>query len=143
MVENGTVRQMPVGSPAGQSGGILQVLQEKIHFETLVEKLKLSKSSLVEVGVYGGIGFIIGFFFKRIVSYLVTFAIFATILILLQQLNFISFSFNWPYIYEQFGLQTVPLSNEGISSLIAEWLKTNVVQSISFVIGFLIGLKTG
>lgn len=131
-----------VGNEAQQSQGLLNTVKERVPVDSLMEKFNESRSLLLDIGLYGGIGLLTGFFMRKY-STLVMFAILMLIgLYALEHLKFIMI--NWDVIYTTFGVQSsAMITSDHFVQLLVEWIKANVAAAISFVVGFLLGLKIG
>jgi len=123
--------------------GLVETIKETIRPDVIVEKIRMNKNMLIDIGLYGTIGFIIGFLMRRYSEFVIFLGIFLTVLLVLQQFDIVIVSFNWPKIHQFLGLQQVPLVGDAYLALFFEWVKANVVASGSFAIGFLLGLKLG
>ena len=123
--------------------GLVETVKEAVRPDAIVEKIKMNKNILIDVGLYGTIGFIAGFLIRRYSEFVIFFGIFITALFVLQQFDIVIVSFNWIKVHQLLGLQQSPLIGDAYSSLLFEWVKANVIASGSFAIGFLLGLKLG
>lgn len=127
-----------------QEPGMLERLAEMLHLDTIAHKLGTNKHLLIDIGLYGAIGFITGFLFKKYSEYVIVFALIVIGLIVLQQFDFITISLNMTKMQEMFGIpHIVSLSTDTYLILLWEWIKSNVLVSASMCVGFLIGLKVG
>lgn len=109
----------------------------------LVEKIKESKGTLFDIALYAGLGFLVGYLVKKFSGYLIALAIFVVIILALQQFEFVFVSVNWAKIQSAFGIQPAPTGDTSMLVMVWEWMKINVLISVSFIIGFLLGLKFG
>ncbi len=123
--------------------GFIETIKDAMHPETIANKMGMDKHTLIDIGLYGVIGFIIGFLLKKYSEYFISFLLLVIALVVLQQFDYVSISLNIPKIHELFGLPIVPVASEGYASLLLEWMRANVAGSASCVVGFLIGLKVG
>ncbi len=115
----------------------------KAKTSSIFEKVRDSKETIFNVALYAGFGFLLGYLTKKFSSYLILFAIFVVILIALQQFEVVFVAINWTKVQTTLGMQPVSGEEIGIFSMIWEWMKANVLISVSFIIGFLLGLKFG
>lgn len=127
---------------AQETVGWFDKIREVLRIDVLIEKIKESKSTLIDIGLFFGIGFLAGFLIKKYGQFLVAFGLFIGTLFLLQYLNFISISIHWTHVQEVFGIQkSAALEGGTLLTLYWEWIKANLRQVISFSVGFLIGMK--
>lgn len=125
------------------NSGLIETLKNAMQPETIANKLGMDKNMLVDIGLYGAIGFITGFLLKKYSEYFIAMAIFIVGIVVLQQFDYISVSINVPKVHTMLGLQAAPVVGSGYGMLLLEWVKANVPGAASLVIGFLIGLKVG
>jgi len=123
--------------------GFIETIKNAMHPEAIANKVGMDKNMLIDIGLYGSIGFIIGFLLKKYSEYFISFLLLVIALVVLQQFDYISISLNMSKIHELLGLQAIPMVSEGYASLLLEWIRANVAGSASFAVGFLIGLKVG
>ena len=98
---------------------------------------------LVDIGIYGAIGFIVGFLLKKYSEYFIAMLLVIVGAVVLQQFDYISVSINMPKIHSMLGLQAASVPGDKYGLLLLEWVKANVAGSASLVVGFLIGMKVG
>ncbi len=139
MVSNGGVQ----GTAKVMNGGWFDLFKERIQFDAMVDKAWASKNIIIDVVLYGSIGFLGGFLFKKHSQYLILFILFVAGCFVLQQFNIMSITFNWQKIHELMGTQPTGMVGDNLLILTWEWIKANLVVSLSFVVGFLAGLKIG
>lgn len=123
--------------------GIIETIKNAMHPEAIANKVGIDKNMLIDIGLYGSIGFIVGFLLKKYSEYFISFILLIIGLVVLQQFDYIAISINMPKIHELLGLQTLPVAGEGYASLLLEWMRANVAGSASLAVGFLIGLRVG
>jgi uncharacterized membrane protein (Fun14 family) len=124
-----------------QGAGWFGTIKEKSA--SLFDKIRDSKESIIDVALYAGLGFLLGYLVKRFSSYLIMIAIFIVIIVALQQFEVIFVAVNWAKIQSALGMQPVATADASFLSSCWEWMKANVLISVSFIIGFLLGLKFG
>lgn len=124
----------------GQEQGIFGTIKATLNPDALMEKLRMYRGRLLEIVVYGGIGFLCGYFLKRYSTFFILVILFVTLLIFLQQFNFIQFFINWDKVSSFIGLQPA-VPDQTIVGQTWNWMKANGVISVSFIVGFLLGLK--
>ena len=120
--------------------GWFDKLKSSFQWDTLKQKLNLSPNKLLDIAFFFGIGFLIGFLWKRYAHYFIAAIIFITLLIVLYQLEIIFIQINWSKIQECCGITSVGPHVDFISLLIA-WAKVNFLILISFILGFCFGAK--
>ena len=123
--------------------GLVDSLKNAMQPETIANKLGMDKNTLIDIGIYGAIGFIVGFLLKKYSEYFIAFVLIFVGAAVLQHFDYVSVSFNMPKIHEMLGLQPGMAINDGYSALVLEWVKSNVAAVASLVVSFLIGLKVG
>lgn len=127
-------------TPAQQTS-FVETLKNAIQPETIANKLGIDKNTLVDIGIYGAIGFIIGFLLKKYSEYFIAFALFVVGIVVLQHFGYVAVNVNTVKIHEMLGLQSVAAVSDGYGALALEWMKSNVPAAASLVIGFLVGLR--
>lgn len=131
----------PVTPVAGP--GFMESLKNSIHPEAIAHKLGMNKDTLVDIGLYGAIGFITGFLLKRYSEYFIACAFFIIGAFVLQHYDYISISVNTAKIHDLLGLEQIPMAGDKYGTLLLDWMKANVAGAASLFVGFLIGLKVG
>ena len=122
-----------------QTVGLIDRIKEKLSFDWLSSKLNMSSGKLVEILYYLGIGFILGFLFKKYFKHvlLISLVLFLTY----KGLVYIdAITIEWNKVYNFFGLQPAVTLDSVIGSYFA-WVKANIVVFLTAFIGFLIGAK--
>jgi uncharacterized membrane protein (Fun14 family) len=62
----------------------------------------------------------------------------------LQQYGVVQIAVNWDKVYEVFGIQVAQdVTADTVIGMVWEWMKVNMVISISYLVGFFIGLRLG
>jgi len=122
---------------------LVEKIKEATEPETLMQKFGVDKNILFDVGVYGAIGFIVGFLLKKYSEYIIALAVLIVGLFLLQQFDYIFLSINVTKIQTMLGLENMPVDSTAFGVFLLEWMKINVIATSSLIIGFLIGLKVG
>lgn len=126
------------------TNGIINTLKENIDTQAIAQKLKISQDQLFDIGLFAGIGFLLGFFIKRYATYVIAFGIFVTGLIVLSQFNMLSFHINWGEVYKILHIPAgTAVGVNNIATIVWEWARSNVIAASSFTISLLIGLKIG
>lgn len=106
------------------------------------QKIKDSKSVILDMVLFFGIGFLIGYFLRKYGQYVAALIVFLVCLVLLAQLNIIDIAINWNKVQQLFGMQPVAIPEGGaLISAYWQWLKLNMFAAASFCVGFLVGLR--
>lgn len=135
--------KMPV-APAEKTNGVFDTIKERLAPGPLLDKIKASKDRLFEIALYSGIGFISGFLLKKYSTYVGVCVLVLIGLGVLHHLGVIHILVNWDKVNEIFGIQAAHnVTADNIITLIWEWVKVNMLISISYIVGFFIGLKVG
>lgn len=122
--------------------GFFQKTFNGFSFDSFLGKIGLSRDNLAETALYCGGGFVLGFFFKKYNHYFVVMALFGVALLVAHYFNIISLTINTETIKSLLGCPTLPLDGSLFSCLM-QWIKEHVRASVSFVIGFIIGVWVG
>ena len=92
---------------------IIESAKEYMHPEFIAQKLGVDKNLLIDIGLYGAIGFILGFLLKKYSEYFIACVIVVVGLVLLQQFDYISLSINSAKIDELLGIPSMPGNEYG------------------------------
>lgn len=106
----------------------------------LYAKAQESQQPLLTFLLSFGVGFISGFLLKRYAQYVFISALFIISLVVLQQTDFITISWNVAKLEHLFGIKSVAVTSD-LFSVIWTWVRANAGLTICFIIGFIIGLK--
>jgi len=124
--------------------GLFEKISEALNLNVLSKKISANKHTLIDIGLFGAIGFIIGFLCKKYSEYVIMLAFFVAGLIVLNQFELIAISVNMIKLHQMLGVPYAPMmTGDAYLFLLWEWVKGHVPATISFVISFLIGLKVG
>jgi len=126
-----------------ENTGLIESLKNAMQPEVIANKIGMDKNVLIDIGIYGTIGFIIGFLLKKYSEYFIAAILLIVGVFVLQQFNYVSFSINTPRIHQMLGLPSSSVVGDRYGVLLFEWMKANVAGSASLIVGFLIGLKIG
>ncbi len=118
----------------------IENLKQTLNPTELLEKIKASKATILDVFLYLGIGFIIGFLLKRYGQYIVVFAI---ALFVLTHLNIMQVNVNWDNIQNFLGLHQIGNVEGNVFTVFWQWVKLNAIVVLSFCVGFTFGIKIG
>ncbi len=145
MNETMAPEMMPAAAPEpAVQAGMIDTMKEKVSMGNVMEKIKMSKDKLFEVGLYAGVGFLSGFLLKKYSTYVAVFVLILVGIGVLHQMQVINVTINWDKVTEVFGIQAAQdVTADNIFSTVWEWVRLNMVISISYLIGLFIGLKLG
>lgn len=129
-----------IDAESGQ--GFFQKTFNGFSFDSFGGKIGLSRDNLFETALYCGGGFLLGFFFKKYNHYFVVMVLFCAALLAANYFNIISLTINTETIKSLLGCPTLPL-DASLFSCLTQWIKEHVRASVSFVIGFIIGVWVG
>ncbi len=106
------------------------------------QKIKDSQGLILDMLLFFGVGFLIGYFLRTYGQYVAACIVFLVCLIILAQLNIIEITINWMKVQQLFGMQPVAIpEGAALINVYWAWLKLNIVTAASFCVGFLVGLK--
>jgi hypothetical protein len=120
--------------------GWFDKLKNSLQLNKLAEKLHFSKHKILDMALFFGMGFLIGFLWKRHANYGIACLVFIGVLILLTQLDLIHLDINWTKLQECCGVEPAR-ADVDILSVIWDWSKNNFLLIFSFIIGFCFGAK--
>lgn len=123
--------------------GMVDSFKNFIEPENIANTIGVPKNTLIDVCLYGAIGFLAGFLIKKYSEYFIAFVFLIISLMILQQFGYISIVLNNAKIHEFFGLHYTSLMGDKYGTLLLEWMKINSIASASLIISFLLGLKVG
>lgn len=129
------------GETMAQNEGFFAKVSAKVN--EFLAKINLSKDRILDVLIYGGIGFLSGFLFKKFSRYVIVVLLTLGGIFALNYLGIIQIFVDWDKMNSFLGIQQVAVPNGNMFSLLFEWVKVNVLITISFVVGFLLGMKLG
>lgn len=133
-----------VNAETVQQQGILDTVKEKVNLSGLLEKVQDSRGIIMDAIIYGGVGFLFGYLIKRYINAVITAILMTTALFVMQQFNVVTVIIHWEVIYDLCGItQVMKLLGDNIMPFVFEWAKANVFLVVSWLIGFLIGIKVG
>jgi len=134
---------MPSASVPAQSASFLERMKYYLNPKQLMQMISASKDKIVEMGLYLGVGFITGFLLKKYSKYVLVVLLCMAALVILQQFEVLTISFNTAKIQEVFGIRPSTTMDSDLFSVYWHWIKLNFAIVLSFSIGFLLGLKVG
>jgi len=120
----------------------LDVVKDRVR--GLSTRLQESRGFSVDIAIYGGIGFLSGFLLKKYSAYVALFVLLIVGLSVLHQFGVISITLHWDKVNELLGLHAgASVADDALVTSVWEWIKANMIITVSYVIGFLIGLNIG
>lgn len=127
-----------------RASGFFDGLKNFLKPEVLAAKFHEWKYTLLDWGIYVGIGFIVGLLIKKYLKYILLLILFVVALVLLEQFDILQTHVNWAKMQELFNIQSASPSfdTQTIQAYI-EWVKVNFALVLSASIGFILGLKVG
>ena len=126
-----------VDAQAQTSAGWLDKVKSSLH----LDNFQFSSNKLIEIGMYLGFGFLIGYVLKRFSAFVLVIVLTLLALFLLHQFEIITLSLNIDKLREFLGVQQTADAN--ILCAYWAWAKANIILLLSFFIGFLVGIRLG
>ena len=119
----------------------IKEMWEKVDIKGWAEDVGGTSSEAVQAGIYFGVGFAIGFLFKKYFKFLLACLFASVVLILVLEYNKV-LEIDWQAFNVLVGFE--PNADIGvILNSIFDWIKENLLVSVSSIVGFLIGYKLG
>ncbi len=117
----------------------LQYLRLKLV--DLMQKLELTPTKIIEICSYVGVGFFVGFLFKRYFKYVLIFiATYVGLIWVLGESDFVLI--NWTHIQSLAHISPNDTVGTVFSSTL-HWIKQNLVLVVSSLFGFVVGYRLG
>lgn len=132
-----------VDTQAQAAPNLVSTVKNNFSVDGIINYIVQSKDVILEMGLYGLLGFAVGYLLKRYSGFIVTLALVIVVLVVLNQFNLVTIFLNWNKLYEYLGIQPALVSTDNLIAIGAEWARTNVIVVASAAIGFLIGLRAG
>jgi uncharacterized membrane protein (Fun14 family) len=132
-----------VETPAATTPTLATTVKSNFSVDGIINYIVQSKDTILEMGLYGLIGFALGYLLKRYSGFIVTFALVMVVLVVLNQFGFVNIFLNWNKVYEFIGVQPALVSTDNLIAIGTEWARTNIIVVASAAVGFLIGLRAG
>ncbi len=127
-------------APQAIEMGWFDKLRSSFALDKIAQKLNISKHTVLDAALFFGIGFLLGFLWKRYANYFIAFLFFIGVLLILNQLDFLTVSINWLKMQECCGI--IPLEeNIDVMAMLWAWIKSNAFILFSFIIGFCFGAR--
>lgn len=119
----------------------LKDLWDKINIKEWAEKIGGTSSEAVQAAIYFGVGFAVGFLFKKYFKFLFFSLAIAVVLVLVLQYNKV-LDIDWEALNILMGFEPTADVGTMMNSLF-DLIKANLLVFVSSVVGFLIGYKLG
>jgi uncharacterized membrane protein (Fun14 family) len=132
-----------VETPAATTPNLATTVKSNFSVDGIINYIVQSKDTILEMGLYGLLGFAVGYLLKRYSGFIVTFALVMVVLVVLNQFGFVNIFLNWNKVYEFVGVQPALVSTDNLIAIGTEWARTNIIVVASAAVGFLIGLRAG
>ena len=132
-----------VDTQAQSTSNLVSTVKNNFSVDGIINYIVQSKDVILEIGLYGLLGFAVGYLLKRYSAFIVTLALVMVVFVVLNQFNLVTILLNWNKLYEYLGIQPALVSSDNLIAVSSEWARTNVIVVASAVIGFLIGLRAG
>jgi uncharacterized membrane protein (Fun14 family) len=132
-----------VETPAATTPNLATTVKSNFSVDGIINYIVQSKDIILEMGLYGLLGFAVGYLLKRYSGFIVTFALVMVVLVVLNQFGFVNIFLNWNKVYEFVGVQPALVSTDNLIAIGTEWARTNIIVVASAAVGFLIGLRAG
>ena len=132
-----------VDTQAQSTSNLVSTVKNNFSVDGIINYIVQSKDVILEIGLYGLLGFAVGYLLKRYSAFIVTLALVMVVFVVLNQFNLVTILLNWNKLYEYLGIQPALVSSDNLIAVGSEWARTNVIVVASAVIGFLIGLRAG
>ena len=125
--------------------GLLDTAAQKTGLNGFMQKLNISRDTLIEIGVYLGVGFVAGFLLKRFSKLFLVLVLTVLFLWFLHHMEIMFVVINWQRMQELvFGAQAAALPTQAdFGAVMLAWATSHVAGVISFAIGFLAGIRLG
>lgn len=114
---------------------------DKVKTSLHLDKFEFSTGKIIEIGMYVGFGFLIGYVLKRFSSAVLVIVLTLLAIFLLHQFEIINLSLNIDKLHQFLGIQQA--TGASVFCAYVGWAKANVILVLSFFIGFLIGIRLG
>ncbi len=112
---------------------------DKVKTSLHLERLKFSTARAVEMGMYLGFGFLVGYMLKRFSAVVLITVLIIIAIVALGQFGIVDLSVNADRVKDLMGLPNV--TDAGAATLVWQWIKDNVILVLSFLVGFIVGIR--
>lgn len=114
---------------------------DKINIKEWAESVGGSSAEAVQAAIYFGVGFAVGFLFKKYFRFIFFVLLVSIVIVLFLQYNKI-LDIDWEALNILMGFEPAADIGAMLNSMFA-WIKANLIISIASAAGFLIGYKLG
>lgn len=129
---------------AEKATNFLESIKSFLKPDNLLAKFHEWKHTLLDWGIYAGVGFVVGFLLKKYLKYILLLVLFVVALVLLEQFEIIKTNINWEKMQELFGIKSVSEAfDPRLMKSYLDWVKLNFALVLCASIGFICGLKLG
>ncbi len=119
----------------------IKIAWDKINIKEWAESIGGSSAEAVQAAIYFGVGFAVGFLFKKYFRFFFFVLFTSIIIVLILQYNKI-LDIDWEALNIMMGFE--PAADIGIMlNSMFDWIKANLIISAASAFGFLIGYKLG
>ena len=118
-------------------------IKDATQWDFWKNKVSFSQDMITEIGMYLGIGFLLGFFIKKYSRIIVVICLIAIGLLALQHANFITITVNWNLLHKTMGIDPIVYNHDTVFASYWQWVTENMRIVLSFLGGLLIGFKLG
>lgn len=127
---------------SSSSSSWIESIKNTLNPSSLMEGLQRHKSQFIDVGIYGSVGFLLGFVVKHYSRYFLITSLLLIALFGLQHWHVVSIEIDWQKIYDLFSMHSTSMPEASFAGVF-EWGKSHLLLSITFILSFLIGFKCG
>src|SRR5438477_4305241 len=136
MIKSGVIMNNQEVATTVQTG-LLETVKDKVNVSQFIEKVSESRAVIFDAVLYGGIGFLVGYFLKKYSSVVIILILIISGLLVLQQIELISITVYWEKIHTMLGLSSAAkMIADNFLVLATEWAKANIHIVISAIVGF-------
>ncbi len=135
---------MHVGGVSDNGGPkmIWSDIKTNFHLTKVVETIKDSKEYLLEILFCVAIGFVAGYILKKFSSATVIVVLTLSGIVILQHFQFLELIINWHRLQDVLGIEHSVVANENVLIIVWAWIKMHLALSVSFLVAFLLGIRT-
>jgi len=130
-------------TPTTIQSGMFDTVKEALRPSNIAQTIRTHKEMLIEIALYAGVGFLVGFLLKRYSTIVSALMLCIVALVVLQQMGMINLTIYWDRFYEMVGMQPIVTSDDSTMAMCTQWAKLNMRVLVSFGAGAVIGFKVG
>lgn len=124
-----------------EAHGMFDTFKQKMSWSYIKENVDFSKERFAEIGLYLGLGFVLGFFSKKFYRYIIALIVLSIILTGLHYIGLVTVTLDADKVQQFFGIRPVETLDKNTVNLVLEWCTKNSVGLISCLVGFALGVK--